>query len=111
MPRHAPVAVKGDEMTNTDSTLSATRNRRFLRRIEAAAYVSESYGFPCSCQWLAKLAVIGGGPIFRKAGRYPIYELGDLDQWARARIGPARRSTSDVTESGGGKSGSDAGRG
>jgi hypothetical protein len=66
----------------------------FLRRADAAAYVSERYGFPCSRQWLAKLAVIGGGPVFRKAGRFPIYKPSDLDSWAQSRIGPAQTSTS-----------------
>lgn len=76
---------------------SAADDRHFLRRADAAAYVNKTYGFPCSRQWLAKLAVIGGGPIFRKAGRYPIYKPADLDAWAQARIGPARASTSENT--------------
>jgi hypothetical protein len=42
------------------------------------------------------LAVIGGGPVFRKAGRYPIYEPSELDLWAEARIGARQRSTSEV---------------
>jgi hypothetical protein len=75
---------------------SAERGRQFLRRSDAAAYVTEQYGFPCSRQWLAKLAVIGGGPVFRKAGRYPVYEPSELDRWAEARIGPPQRSTSEV---------------
>ncbi len=75
---------------------SATHSRHFLRRSDAAIYITERYGFPCSRQWLAKLAVIGGGPVFRKAGRYPVYEPNELDQWAAARIGPPQRSTSEV---------------
>jgi hypothetical protein len=71
------------------------RRKRFLRRSEAAEYVAHRYGFPCSRQWLAKLAVIGG-PVFRKAGRYPVYEPSELDRWAEARIGPPQRSTSEV---------------
>lgn len=67
--------------------------KRYFRRSEAADYISVVYGFPCSRQWLAKLAVIGGGPVFRKAGRYPIYDPADLDQWAGARIGPVQDST------------------
>jgi hypothetical protein len=70
--------------------------RWFMRRSEAAKYVANRYGFPCSRQWLAKLAVIGGGPAFRKAGRYPIYETGELDQWAQSRIGPPQRSTTEI---------------
>jgi len=75
---------------------SATHGRHFLRRSDAATYITDQYGFPCSRQWLAKLAVIGGGPLFRKAGRYPVYEPGELDRWAEARIGPRQRSTSEV---------------
>jgi hypothetical protein len=69
--------------------------RLFLRRADAAVYVATKFGFPCSIQWLAKLAVIGGGPAFRKAGRYPIYDPADLDAWAAARISQPRRSTSE----------------
>lgn len=68
--------------------------QRYLRRSDAATYIRAAYGFPCSRQWLAKLAVIGGGPIYRKAGRYPIYLTADLDIWARSRIGARRHSTS-----------------
>ena len=71
-------------------------SRRFMSREEAARYVQKTFGFPCSRQWLAKLAVIGGGPVFRKAGRNPIYAPADLDTWALARISEPQRSTSDV---------------
>ena len=69
---------------------------RYLRRTDAAEYVRNRYGFPCSTQWLAKLAVVGGGPVFRKAGRTPLYLPTDLDDWATARIGAPQRSTSDL---------------
>jgi hypothetical protein len=82
-------------MSNTDS--AHARGDRYLRRTDAAAYVTDRYGFPCSRQWLAKLAVVGGGPVFRKAGRYPIYHPADLDRWAQARIGPPQRSTSQTS--------------
>ena len=39
-----------------------------LRRSEAAAYVKAVWGFPCATRTLAKLAVIGGGPTFRRDG-------------------------------------------
>jgi hypothetical protein len=71
-----------------------TTPQRFLRRADAAHHVRTNWGIPCSTKWLAKLAVIGGGPIFRKAGRFPIYLPADLDAWAEARIGAPRRSTS-----------------
>jgi len=56
---------------------------RYRRRAEAARYIRETWGLPCSSSWLAKLAVVGGGPIFRKAGRFPIYTDADLDQTVR----------------------------
>ena len=72
-------------------------NSHYLRRAAAAKYVKEYWGLPCSAKWLAKLAVVGGGPTYRKAGRFPLYKAADLDQWVEQRIGPPRRSTS-VTE-------------
>jgi len=81
-------------------TLSQFGGKRYLRRADAAAYITDHYGFPCSRQWLAKLAVLGGGPVFRKAGRYPIYHPDDLDRWAQARIGPAQHSTTETAETG-----------
>ena len=79
--------------------MQETPHQRYLGRAEAAQYVQSRYGFPCSRQWLAKLAVLGGGPIFRKAGRNPIYAPADLDDWAMARIGEPQRSTSDAPAS------------
>jgi hypothetical protein len=97
-------------MSSTSPPPAPERGRHFLRRADAAIYVTDRYGFPCSRQWLAKLAVVGGGPVFRKAGRYPIYQPDDLDRWAQARIGPAQHSTSDAVASGEGETPSDGGR-
>jgi hypothetical protein len=47
--------------------------RPYLGRKAAAQYITDNY-FPCSPKTLAKLACIGGGPEFRKAGRIPIHE-------------------------------------
>jgi hypothetical protein len=71
-----------------------TNTTRYLRRADAAHYVRTVWGMPCSPKWLAKLAVVGGGPVYRKAGRFPLYAASDLDVWAEARIGAPRRSTS-----------------
>jgi hypothetical protein len=98
-------------MSSTSPPPAPERGRRFLRRADAAIYVTDRYGFPCSRQWLAKLAVVGGGPVFRKAGRYPIYQPDDLDRWAQARIGPVQHSTSDAVAWGEVETPSDGGRG
>lgn len=66
---------------------------RYLRRDEAAEYLTGTYGFSVSRSWLAKLATIGGGPIYRKAGRTPIYSREDLDKWAQDRLSAPLRAT------------------
>ena len=67
---------------------------KYLRRKQAASYVRDVWGLPCAHQTLAKLAVLGGGPIYRKAGRYPLYLIEDLDRWAQGKIGSPQSSTS-----------------
>jgi hypothetical protein len=70
---------------------------RLLRRSDAARYVTETYGFPCSPKTLAKLACVSSdGPPFRRAGRIPLYPQLGLDTWAQSNIGPLVRSTSEV---------------
>ena len=75
----------------------AAKLDRLLRRTEAAAYVTETYGFPCSPKTLAKIACVNSdGPPFRLAGRFPLYPTSGLDTWAQNKIGPLVRSTSEV---------------
>jgi hypothetical protein len=70
---------------------------RLLRRSEAAKYLTETYGFPCSPKTLAKIACVSSdGPPFRHAGRFPLYPISGLDAWAQAKIGPLVRSTSEL---------------
>jgi hypothetical protein len=71
-------------------------NERHLRRKEAAQYVFETYNLPCSPKTLAKLACVSSeGPPFH-AGRFPLYPVSGLDAWAKKKIGPLVRSTSEV---------------
>ena len=75
----------------------AAKLDRLLRRSEAAKYVTDTYGIPCSPKTLAKLACISSeGPPFRLAGRFPLYPIPGLDAWAQSKIGPLVRSTSEV---------------
>jgi hypothetical protein len=49
----------------------------YLSRADAAAYVAKKFGFPCSEQTLAKLAVKRQGPQFKRAnGRFAVYPCG-----------------------------------
>lgn len=67
---------------------------RLLRRAEAAQHIHDKWGYPCSPRTLAKYAVIGGGPRFRKAGRYPFYHPDDLDSWINDKLSDPVTSTS-----------------
>lgn len=70
---------------------------RLLRRAEAAKYVTDTYGIPCSPKTLAKIACVASdGPPFRLAGRTPLYPTSGLDEWAHNKIGPLVRSTSEM---------------
>ena len=62
---------------------------------DAAKYVEDVHGQPCSPKTLAKLRVVGGGPAYRKAGKFPLYEPDDLDEWALAKLSPKVRSSSE----------------
>ena len=69
-----------------------------LRRSEAAAYLLETHGIHRAVGTLAKLAVVGGGPRFRVAGRTPLYSTDDLDAWVESILSPPVRSTSELRE-------------
>jgi len=70
------------------------RQTEYLRRKAAGEYLKSKYGFG-SERTLAKLACLGGGPIFHKAANAAIYKPEDLDAWALEKIGAPQRSTSD----------------
>lgn len=70
---------------------------RLLRRTEAAKHIQDKWGYPCSPRTLAKYAVTGGGPPFRKAGRYPLYHPDDLDCWVGGKLSDPVTSTSELS--------------
>jgi hypothetical protein len=74
----------------------AMRIHRFLRRKAASQYLEETWGVNCAYSTLAKYAVVGGGPTFRRAGRIPLYATNDLDEWVASKLSPPMRSTSDM---------------
>jgi hypothetical protein len=71
------------------------RTQKLLRRKAASDYLREAHGLERAPSTLAKLAVIGGGPIFRRAGRIPLYSPEDLDAWAESLLSAPMRSTSE----------------
>jgi hypothetical protein len=72
------------------------RTQKFLRRNAASQYLEETWGMNRAPGTLAKYAVIGGGPTFRRAGRVPLYATNDLDKWVASKLSEPMRSTSDT---------------
>jgi hypothetical protein len=70
---------------------------QLLRRRQAADYLQSKYGFGAMAT-LAKGAVTGDTPGYRKAGKMVLYTKGSLDEWALKKIGPPQRSTSEQVE-------------
>jgi hypothetical protein len=64
-----------------------------LSRVQAAAYLTE-IGFPTAPSRLAKFAVSGGGPAYRKWGLSTVYLPSDLVAWAQTRAGTPKTHTS-----------------
>jgi hypothetical protein len=67
-----------------------------LRRAKACEYLAARWGVIRDPKTLAKYAVVGGGPRFRKDGKFPVYPTDELDAWAQAKLSPLRSSTSDT---------------
>ena len=65
-----------------------------LTRDQAAAALTAA-GFPVKPKTLATKASRGGGPPFRRFGTRPLYRWGDSLDWARSRLSPTMRSTSE----------------
>ena len=70
--------------------------RTFLRRAAASQYLHETHGVERAPRTLAKLAVIGGGPVFRRVGRVPLYAPKDLDAWVASKLSQPMHSTSEA---------------
>ncbi len=68
----------------------------YLRREQAAAYLQKRVG-AYTTDTLAKMAVVGGGPKFRRIGRIPLYTVADLEDWLSSRLSPPVASTSELT--------------
>jgi hypothetical protein len=65
-----------------------------MDRAETAEWLTKR-GFKTTKSWLAKLATVGGGPMYRKFGRKPLYYPGDLEAWITSKLSRPQRSTSD----------------
>lgn len=70
-----------------DRAARAKKGSPFLDTAQAAHYVG------LSRRTLEKMRTLGGGPTYRKHGRYVRYHIDDLNAWSAART---KLSTSDA---------------
>jgi hypothetical protein len=70
--------------------------RRRYRRDEASTYLREVHDLPCAPRTLAKLAVVGGGPVMEYVGRFPLYPENGLDEFAKLKTSAPVASTSEL---------------
>ncbi len=67
--------------------------KRFINRGQAADYLT-GQGLPVAKTTLQKLATVGGGPAYRRFGKYAVYSTDDLDAWAQEKLTAPRHSSS-----------------
>lgn len=73
-------------------------NRPRLNTEEAAEYLLIACGLKVAATTLAKLRCVGGGPVFQKFSRFPLYTRQALDDWALSKTSPVVGSTSELPE-------------
>lgn len=78
-------------MSHTSTVLESNL---LLRRTKASE-ILRAAGYPISANTLATMACRGDGPKFKRFGRVPLYQRGDLIAWAEARSSPFGRSVSE----------------
>lgn len=61
----------------------------------ACEYLLEQHGIKRTPATLAKLRCMGGSPQYFKAGRYVLYPMDALEDWAQELLGQLRHSTSE----------------
>jgi hypothetical protein len=63
---------------------------------DKGAVALSDLGYPVTKATLATLASRGGGPLYRRFGKRVLYRWCDLVDWAEARCGAVRRSSSEA---------------
>ena len=98
LPPHLPASslLRPADQSPSAAVEIVPPQRPLLRRVPASEYVESVWGIPCAPKTLAKLFSIGGGPLARLAGRIPLYDPADLDEWAASKLTRKVRSSSEA---------------
>lgn len=68
--------------------------QRYINREQAAQYLTNDLGLEVSKNTLQKWVTTGGGPAYRRFGKYAVYSTDDLDAWAQEKLTAPRHSSS-----------------
>jgi hypothetical protein len=94
--RHATISEISRSCRNQTKDMTVMEHLPIrLTRADASSYLRDRHGISRTAGTLAKLAVIGGGPSFRRVGsRGVIYDVTELDRWAESLLSEPLTSTS-----------------
>ena len=67
-----------------------------MRGKQASEYLQMKFGIVRTPATLAKLRSTGGGPVYQKDNRWPLYTPEQLDEWAERILSRPMRSTCDT---------------
>ncbi len=80
---------------------SSLSSKPRLRRKAAAEYLRTRHGLEIAPATLAKWACLGvpsgEAPPFQRLGRFPYYDVQELDAWVERRLGQPVTNTSQLT--------------
>lgn len=65
---------------------------KYLTRAEAAKYIEDEHGIPCSVQSLTQHAHAGTGPVYMRFSNATQYDPQDIDRWIEARSSKIHRA-------------------
>jgi len=78
-----------------DSPPQAAQWPAKMDRETASDYLKQVHGVQAARATLARMASVGGGPVYSLCGRRPVYDRADLDSWARSKLTPPAGSSSE----------------
>jgi len=68
----------------------------YLTRYEAADFIRDHFGIPCSVHTLGKHAHFGTGPLYHRRGIATRYDPADITRWVEERATKPMRAAREI---------------
>jgi hypothetical protein len=68
----------------------------YLTRYQAADFIRDHFGIPCTVHSLAKYAHAGTGPLYHRRGIATRYDPADITRWMEERTSKPMRAAREV---------------